>query len=134
MLQNFNCDLLENKKLFYLSPAMDVDCKEYSIGDVAKMLNLPVHTIRFWTDEFSHIECLRRKNRRYYDEKAVAELKKIKELSRKKGVKINGIKQMIRYRKIDMEKLKEIGKQEMQIKLDNLCNKIDKILDTLKKC
>ena len=51
------------------------DCEEYSIGRVAKMLNLPVHTIRFWTEEFTHIECLRRKNRRYYDNKAVEEFR-----------------------------------------------------------
>ena len=28
---------------------------EYSIGEVAKKLNLPVHTIRFWTETFEHI-------------------------------------------------------------------------------
>lgn len=102
--------------------------QEYSIGDVAKMLNLPVHTIRFWTDEFSHIECLRRNNRRYYDNVAVEELKKIKELSHKKGMKIEGIKQMIRYRNINMEKLDEAKKTDYQIKLDNAIKKIDKMV------
>ena len=51
--------------------------KDYSIGDVAKMLNLPVHTIRFWTETFKHIVCLKRNGRRYYDEKAIDEFCKI---------------------------------------------------------
>ena len=102
--------------------------KEYSIGDVAKMLNLPVHTIRFWTEEFPHIECLRRNNRRYYDDGAIEELKKIKELSHKKGMKIEGIKQMIRYRNINMEKLDEAKKTDYQTKLDNAIKKIDKMV------
>ena len=89
--------------------------EEYSIGDVAKMLNVPVHTVRFWTSEFKHIECLRHNGRRYYDNKAIEELKKIKELSHKKGIKIDGIKQMLRYHKIDMEKLDKANKMEFYI-------------------
>ena len=50
---------------------MSDNSKEYSIGETAKLLNVPVHTIRFWTDEFDHIECRRRNNRRYYDFTAV---------------------------------------------------------------
>jgi DNA-binding transcriptional MerR regulator len=108
--------------------------EEYSIGDVAKMLNLPVHTIRFWTGEFQHIECIRRNGRRYYDNKAVDELKKIKELSHKKGLKIDGIKQMLRYRKIDMEKLDKANKMDFQIKIDTAIKRIDKIIDLMSKC
>ena len=84
---------------------------EYSIGDVAKKLNLPVHTIRFWTEEF----------------------KKIKELSHKKGLKIEGIKQMLRYHKIDMEKLDKANKIDFQAKLEQSLKKIDKIIDLVLK-
>ena len=110
------------------------DCEEYSIGRVAKMLNLPVHTIRFWTEEFEHIECLRRKNRRYYDNKAVEELKKIKELSHRRGMKIEGIKQMLRYKKIDMDKLDEANKVEFQTRIETAIRKIDKAMELLSKC
>lgn len=106
---------------------------EYSIGDVAKKLNLPVHTIRFWTEEFPHIEFLRKNNRRYYDDKAVDEFKKIKELSHKKGLKIEGIKQMLRYHKIDMEKLDKANKIDFQAKLEQSLKKIDKIIDLVLK-
>ena len=110
------------------------DCEEYSIGRVAKMLNLPVHTIRFWTEEFKHIECLRRKNRRYYDNKAVEELKKIKELSHRRGMRIEGIKQMLRYKKIDMDKLDEANKVEFQTRIEMAIKKIDRAMELLSKC
>ena len=108
--------------------------EEYSIGNVAKMLNLPVHTIRFWTEQFPHIECLRRKNRRYYDDKAVEELKKIKELSHKKGIKIEGIRQMLRYNRINMEKLDEANKLDFQMKIESSIKKINKVIELLNKC
>ena len=112
---------------------MSDNSKEYSIGETAKLLNVPVHTIRFWTDEFDHIECRRRNNRRYYDFTAVEELKKIKELSHKKGVKIDGIKQMIRYRKIDMEKINIANQTDLKIKIESSIKKIDKIIEILNK-
>ena len=105
---------------------------EYSIGEVAKKLNLPVHTIRFWTETFEHIEIIRRNGRRYYDDKAVEELQKIKDLSRKKGLKIEGIQQMIKYNKINMEKLDNVNKQELQQNLESAIKMVDKIIESLK--
>ena len=104
---------------------------EYSIGNVAEMLKLPVHTIRFWTETFEHIEIIKRNGRRYYDEKSVEELKKIKELSHKKGIKIDGIKQMLRYNKINMDKLEEANKSDICLKLESSIRQIDKIIDKL---
>ena len=58
-----------------------------SIGEVAKMLNLinkkngklNTHTIRFWEKEFKNIKPLILSGRRrYYDEKSIEVLKKIK--------------------------------------------------------
>ena len=109
-----------------------VNYREFSIGSVAKMLNLPVHTIRFWTETFDHIEYLKRNGRRYYDSNAIEELKKIKELSKKKGLKIEGIKQIIRYKKIDMEKLNEATMHDFQEKIQHTIKVIDKIINVLK--
>lgn len=109
------------------------DCRDYSIGEVAKMLNVPVHTVRFWTEQFKHIECLRRNNRRYYNNDAIEELKKIKELSHKKCIKIEGIKQMLKYHKIDMEKLNKVNEMNFQIKIDSMIKKINKIIDLMNK-
>ena len=108
-------------------------CKDYSIGEVAKKLNLPVHTIRFWTQEFEHIEFIKRNGRRYYDDMAITELQKIKELAHKKGIKIDGIKKMLRYNKIDIQKLDEAEQQAKNEKLECAICKIDKIIRLLEK-
>ena len=107
--------------------------KDYSIGEVAKKLNLPVHTIRFWTQEFEHIEFIKRNGRRYYDDKAIAELQKIKELAHKKGIKIDGIKKMLRYNKIDIQKLDEAIKMANNEALERAIYKINKIIELLEK-
>ena len=75
-----------------------------SIGEVAKMLKLVnkkngklnTHTIRFWEKEFKDI---RPKfffgNRRYYDNKSIYILKKIKDLLKEDGMTINGAKKYL---------------------------------------
>lgn len=99
-----------------------------SIGEVAKKLNLPVHTIRYWTQTFGHIKVSTINGRRYYDESAVEELKKIKELEYKKGLKIDGIKQMLRYHKIDMDKMEKANKSYISSKIDEALKIIDRQL------
>ncbi len=58
-----------------------------TIGEVAKLLNLksksdksyPTHTIRFWEKEFKQIKPkILNGNRRYYDNKTIELLKKVK--------------------------------------------------------
>ena len=107
--------------------------KDYSIGEVAKKLNLPVHTIRFWTQEFEHIEFIKRNGRRYYDDKAIGELQKIKELAHKKGIKIDGIKKMLRYNKIDIQKFDEALQRANNERLEHAVGKIDKIIELLER-
>lgn len=105
----------------------------FSIGEVAKKLNLPVHTIRYWTQTFEHIKVSIMNGRRYYDENAIEELKKIKELEYKKGLKIDGIKQMLRYHKIDMDKIEQANKSYIATKIDEALKLIDRQLDVLDK-
>ena len=72
-----------------------------TIGEVAKLLNLVnlktgklnTHTIRFWEKEFNQIKPkIFAGKRRYYDEKTINVLKKIKFLLKDKGFTINGVK------------------------------------------
>ena len=107
--------------------------KLYSIGNVAELLKLPVHTVRYWTETFEHIEITIRNGRRYYDTNAIEELKKIKELAHKKGLKIEGIKKMLRYHKIDMKKIDIANSNEQQKKLDYCISFIDKIIEKIDK-
>ena len=72
-----------------------------SIGEVARILNLinkkngslNTHTIRFWEKEFKIINpVILAGKRRYYDEKSIEVLKKIKFLLKDQGMTIKGAK------------------------------------------
>ncbi|MEN9782192.1 MAG: hypothetical protein RL208_342 [Pseudomonadota bacterium] len=83
-----------------------------SIGQVGKVLNLPVHTVRFWTENFEHIQKLctiGNGGRRYYNEKAIAELEKVKEMLYNKGMTIDGVKRLVKYNKINTTDLDVIA-------------------------
>ena len=75
-----------------------------SIGEVAKILNLVnekngklnTHTIRFWEKEFKNIKPLIFSGkRRYYNEKSIEFLKKIKFLLKNQGMTIKGVKKLL---------------------------------------
>ena len=75
-----------------------------TIGEVAKILDLkvnkkgslPTHIIRFWETQFKQIKPkILNSNRRYYDEKNIDLLKKIKYLLKDQGMTINGVKKIL---------------------------------------
>ena len=75
-----------------------------SIGEVAKILNLinqkngslNTHTIRFWEKEFKNINPkIFAGKRRYYDNKSIEVLKKIKFLLKNQGMTIKGVKKIL---------------------------------------
>ena len=111
-----------------------------TIGEVAKILKLqvnkkgilPTHIIRFWETQFKQIKPkILNSNRRYYDEKTINLLKKVKFLLKDQGMTINGVKKMLN-NEVSL-KLDEIA--DKSIKAENLKNKlvkISKIIKTLK--
>ena len=111
-----------------------------SIGEVAKILNLVnkkngklnTHTIRFWEKEF---KAIRPKffsgNRRYYDNKSIYILKKIKDLLKEDGMTINGVKKYLANSnsfKLDESNLNTIKASKSIIK-----NKVEKISTIIKQ-
>ena len=75
-----------------------------TIGEVAEILKLKskkkgvfsTHTIRFWETQFKQIKPkLLNSNRRYYDQKTIDILKKIKFLLKDKGLTISGAKKIL---------------------------------------
>ena len=75
-----------------------------SIGEVARILNLVnkkngspnTHTIRFWEKEFKNIKpIILTGRRRYYNEKSIEILKKIKFLLKNQGLTIKGAKRLL---------------------------------------
>tara|TARA_Y100000741_G_C18139609_1_gene512570 strand:- start:443 stop:823 length:381 start_codon:yes stop_codon:yes gene_type:complete len=75
-----------------------------SIGEVAKILDLTnkkngslnTHTIRFWEKEFKNVNPkIFAGRRRYYDNKSIEVLKKIKFLLKNQGMTIKGAKKAL---------------------------------------
>ena len=109
-----------------------------TIGEVAKILQLkskkkgvlPTHTIRFWETQFKQIRPkILNSNRRYYDEKTINLLKKVKFLLKDQGMTINGVKKILNNQ--DSLKLDEIA--DKSIRTENLRNKLLKISNKLKE-
>jgi len=108
-----------------------------TIGEVAKILELkskkkgalPTHTIRFWETQFKQIKPkILNANRRYYDERTINLLKKIKFLLKDKGMTINGVKKVLK----GEESLELDEMANNSIKADNLRNKLNKISNIIK--
>ena len=108
-----------------------------TIGEVARILNLksndkgvlPTHVIRFWETQFKQIKPkILNSNRRYYDEKTINLLKKVKFLLKDQGMTINGVKKILNNE--DSLKLDEIA--DKSIKAENLKIKLLKISNSLK--
>ena len=113
------------------------DSKYKTIGEVVKILDLrskkkhssPTYTIRFWEKEFKQIKPkIFSGNRRYYDEKNILLLKKIKFLLKDQGMTINGVKKVLKGE--ESLELDEIANNS--IKADNLRNKLYKISNIIK--
>ena len=109
-----------------------------TIGEVAKILKLqvnkkgilPTHIIRFWETQFKQIKPkILNSNRRYYDEKTINLLKKVKFLLKDQGMTINGVKKMLN-NEVSL-KLDEIA--DKSIKAENLKNKLFKISKIIKE-
>ena len=109
-----------------------------TIGEVAKILklqenkkgNLPTHIIRFWETQFKQIKPkILNSNRRYYDEKTINLLKKVKFLLKEQGMTINGVKKILN-NEVSL-KVDEIA--DKSIKAGNLKNKLLKISKIIKE-
>ena len=108
-----------------------------TIGEVAKILQLkskkkgvlPTHTIRFWETQFKQIKPkILNANRRYYDERTINLLKKVKFLLKVKGMTINGVKKVLKGEEsLDLDEM-----ANNSIKADNLRNKLNKISSIIK--
>ena len=111
-----------------------------SIGEVAKDLNLVnpktgklnTHTIRFWEKEFKQIKPkIFAGKRRYYDNKSIETLKKIRFLLKEKGFTINGVKKfLINERSFNLD---ETFNSSINTSKNNLKSKLEKISNLVKE-
>ena len=107
-----------------------------SIGEVAEILELKsknkgvfsTHTIRFWETQFKQVKPkLLNSNRRYYDQKTIDILKKIKFLLKNKGMTIKGVKIELENTKSELD-----GFDNKTINKKNIKNKLSKIASIIK--
>ncbi len=74
--------------------------KKRSIGEAAKELGLGTHVIRFWESKFPQIKPqIGKGDRRYYFDKEMAVLVKIKSLLYDEGYSISGLQKLLKKRK-----------------------------------
>ena len=108
-----------------------------TIGEVAEVLELRstgnkknTHTIRYWENEFKQIKPIIINKRRYYDDKSVDLLKRIKFLLKDKGMTISGVKKQLNEDlfDIDANENKTITVLDLKYKI----NRINKLVKDLK--
>ena len=113
--QNKSTPVIPNKRYF-------------TIGEASKICDVKAHVLRYWEQEFVELDPIKRKgNRRYYQQKDLMMIFKIKELLQDKGFTIEGAKNMINS---DQAKLEPLNDKHMltQIKSD-----LENILSILKR-
>ena len=74
--------------------------KKRSIGDAAREIGLETHVIRFWESKFPQIKPkIGKGDRRYYFDKEIKVLAKIKSLLHDEGYSIAGLQSLLKKRK-----------------------------------
>tara|TARA_Y100001960_G_C14356776_1_gene672286 strand:- start:246 stop:629 length:384 start_codon:yes stop_codon:yes gene_type:complete len=121
-----------------------IDNAYKTIGEVAKILNLinkksgnvNTHTIRFWEKEFKIIKPkILAGRRRYYDEKTIEVLKKIKFLLKNQGMTIKGAKKALENSdslKLDDARNNPINMHNKSLDLKRKISKISKLVKEIK--
>lgn len=125
-----------------LADDLGVDRKR-SIGDVAKELKVETHIIRFWEEKFPQIKPeIGTGQRRYYYNKQLKILKRIKKFLYEDGYTIGGLQKLLKQRKTDSYKEEDLDiivstaasshnlddfiDPDLEIKTDLKENKIDR--------
>ena len=115
-----------------------------SIGEVARLLNLVdkkkgtlnTHTIRYWEKEFKNINPkILAGKRRYYDDKSIEKLKKIKFLLKNQGMTIKGAKKALENSdslNLDDSLNNSIKAVNKNLNLRNKISKISKLIKEIK--
>ena len=107
-------------------PEVHIPNKRYfTIGEVSAICGLKTHVLRYWEQEFSELEPIKRKgNRRYYQQKDLILVLQIKDLLQNQGFTIDGAKIKISSKNID--EIRQDNKLILQIKKD-----LEHLLDCL---
>ena len=113
-----------------------------TIGEVAELLNLKnsengklnTYILRFWEKEFKQIKPkLLNNRRRYYDQRTINLLIRIKYLLKDKGMTIQGVKNILNNKGFDLDERLNLPINVPNNNLKVRLSKISSILKNLKK-
>lgn len=89
----------------------------YSIGEVSKMLNVPVSTVRFWENEFNILKPIKnKKGNRMFTPDDIRNIKIIHHLLKEEGMTIPGVKRRLSGKKEETDYKYEITESLQKIK------------------
>jgi DNA-binding transcriptional MerR regulator len=89
----------------------------YSIGEVSKMLNVPVSTIRFWENEFDILKPFKnKKGNRMFTPGDIKNLKIIHHLLKEEGMTLPGAKKKLSGKWEETDYKFEVGESLRKIK------------------
>jgi len=89
----------------------------YSIGEVARMLEVPVSTVRFWENEFTILKPMKnKKGNRLFTPADVKNLKIIHHLLKEEGMTLSGVKKKLTGKWDEMDFKFEINESLQNIK------------------
>ena len=108
-------------------PDWEGDKKYYSIGEVAKILDVRTSNVRYWTNEFALKVRTTRKGDRLYTPEQVKELRTIYHLVKGRGFTISGAKT-----KLKESKKVSVGSIDLKDSLLQLRNKLVQLKNSIK--
>lgn len=94
-------DRINKQELMVLPP---IPAKRYfTIGEVSELCGVKPHVLRYWEQEFTQLKPVKRRgNRRYYQHHEVLLIRRIRELLYEQGFTINGARNKLDGRVIDV--------------------------------
>ncbi len=104
-----------------------IPAKRYlTISEVSKLLDVEPHVLRYWEQEFPQLQVERRGKRRYYQQRDLLVIERIRSLLRDQGFTISGARQRLAGN--------EVRKDETRSKLllRQVVGELESLLQTLK--
>ncbi|NEN76242.1 MerR family transcriptional regulator [Pelistega sp. NLN82] len=108
----------------------------FTIGEVAELCNVKPHVLRYWEQEFTQLNPVKRRgNRRYYQHHEVLLIRKIRDLLYDQGFTISGARNRlgdVRESKSTVDAAVRFSAQEIQnlrTELNQILTDLDKVLE-----
>ncbi|MCW5589546.1 MAG: MerR family transcriptional regulator [Legionellales bacterium] len=104
----------------------------YTIGEVSDLCAVKSHVLRYWEQEFPQLNPLKRKgNRRYYQQKDIILVQRIKELLYEQGFTISGARTQLSLPLLS-EKLNDFCNPDTSLPSQEIVGELKLIAELLK--